>query len=387
MSKLVSLEYLNDYNIEDLRKAVEQCFLTLNFKSKIKSNMKVLIKVCLPNATAKDNAETTHPSVVRAIVDILTKMNVKCVVADSPEGKYNEHFLNDVYLNTGMLEMANLTTCELNQNLKITELQVENGVKTKAITVLEVVNEVDLIINVGKLKFDENLGFLGATANIFGLIPGNMKSLIFNRFHSLGDFNDYVIDMYETLKDKIAINILDGIVSLEAGNTQRMLNCLAVSESAYALDACIFDILNIPYSNTLLKQASARSICKIDKPYKLVGEKIEKFKVQDFSIVEFDTYTEIKQPKGYFKTHQERVVIEPKKCKGCKICSKICPTNAILMKYDKNGELYAEVDYKKCIFCNKCVTACPYSVVKHKTPLAYKSLKREVQKYNIDTNK
>ena len=102
----------------------------------------------------------------------------------------------------------------------------------------------------------------------------------------------------------------------------------------------------------------------------------------DFSIIEFDNLTEIKQPKGYFKTHQQRVVIDKKICKGCKICSRICPTNAILMKYDNRGELYAEIDYKKCIFCNKCVVACPYSVVQHKTPIAYKNMMKEIEKHN-----
>ena len=382
MNKFVTLEYLNDYNIEDLRKAVENSFQALNFKSKIKPNMMVLIKACLPDAVSKDSAETTHPQVVRAVVESLTKMGAKCVVADSPLKKNNENYLSEVYLNTGMLEMVNLTMCELNQNLKTTNIEVPNGVKTKGITVLDVINQVDVIINIGKLKFNENLGYLGATSNMFGLLPGELKGLVLNRLTTLADFNDYIIDIYERLKDKISLNILDGIVSLEANKTQRMLNLLAMSEDAYSIDAVVFDILNIKYENTILKQAQNRELFDFNKPYKLVGEKIDRFKISDFQVVEFDNHTEIKQPKGYFKTHQQRVFIDKNKCKGCKICSKICPTNAILMKYDNRGELYAEIDYKKCIFCNKCVTACPYSVVDQKTPLAYKMMMKEIQKHN-----
>lgn len=382
MNKIVTLEYLNDYNIDELRKSVENSFQALNLKNKIKPNMKILIKVCLPEAVSKDSAETTHPAVVRAIVDYLTKIGAKCIVADSPFKKNSESHLSDVYLNTGMIEMANLTTCELNKNLKTAKLEMPNGVKTKGVEVLDVINQVDAIINVGKLKFDENLGYLGASSNIFGLIPGEMKALVLNRLSTLADFNDYIIDMHETLKDKILLNILDGIVSLEAGKTQRMLNCLAMSESSYALDAVIFDILGVNPANTILKQAENRDLFDMNKPYKVVGEKLDKFKVTDFSMIEFDNHTEIKQPKGYFKSHQQRVVIDKNKCKGCKICSKICPTNAILMKYDNKGELYAEIDYKKCIFCNKCITACPYSVVQQKTPLGYKVIKKETEKYN-----
>ena len=74
MSNLVSLEYLNDYNIDSLNNAVENGFQRLGVKGIIKPQMKVLIKVCLPDAVSQDLAETTHPAVVRAVVDVLTKI-------------------------------------------------------------------------------------------------------------------------------------------------------------------------------------------------------------------------------------------------------------------------------------------------------------------------
>ncbi len=378
----MSLEYLNDYNIEDLKIAIENGFQRLGLKNKFKSQMKVLLKVHLPDAVSQDLAETTHSSVVRAVVDYLSQFGVKCLVADSPEKKFSDSYLSSVYLNTGMLEMANLTTCELNHNLRTVNLEVPNGVKTKGIKVLDVVNQVDAIINIGKLKFDDKLGYLGATSNMFGLIPGQMKELVLNRLSTLGDFNDYIIDMYETFKNKIVLNILDGIVSLEANKTQRMLNVLAVSESAYAIDACMFDILKIKYDNTILKQAQNRDLFDFNRPYKLVAEKLDRFNVVDFQTVEFDNHTEIKHSKNYFINYQQRVTIDKNQCKGCKICSKICPTNAIMMKYDNRGELYAEIDYKKCIFCHKCVAACPYGKVEVKTPFGYKSMMKEIEKYN-----
>lgn len=367
--------------------ALDNSFQRINFKGTIKPNMKVLIKVCIPEEVVPDMAETTNPAVVRVLVDLLSKMGAKCVVADSTNKKFNETHLNSVYLNTGMLEMANLTTCELNQDLSTSSLEIPNGIKTKQITILDVVNKVDAIINVGKLKFDENLGYLGASTNLFGLIPGEMKSIVLNRLIDLGDFNDYIIDMHQAMKDKIVLNVLDAVVALEANKTQRMLNCLAVGESALAVDAAMFDILDIKYETTILKQAQKRDLFDFNKPYRLVNEKIEKFKLEDFEKIDFDNHKLIKQPNGYFLTHQPRVVIDSKKCKGCKICSKICPTNAILMKYDNRGELYAEIDYKKCIFCNKCKTACPYSVVEQKCPLAYKVIIKELEKHNKQQDK
>lgn len=385
MKKNVSLNYLDDYNIIKLQKVVEEIFEDFDLHAKFKPKMKVLIKVCLPCATSQDKAETTNPAVVRAVVNVLNKMGVSCIVADSPYQKYSTAHLDKVYLNSGMLEMANLTNCELNHNLSTIKLSVPNGVMTKTIKILEIATQVDAIINIGKLKFDEDLGYLGVVANMFGLIPGEMKTIVRNRLATLKDFNNYIIDMYDVLKEKICLNILDGIVALEAKETQRMLSYLGASEDAFALDATVFDILGINYNNTLLKQAQEREMFFFENPYKLTNEKIEKFKVEDFALIEFDSNklinSNVAEQKRYFKHNQQRTIIKPNKCKGCSICSKICPTKAIMMKYDKNGELFAEIDYKKCIFCYKCLTACPYKVVDLKVPMGYKNVNKQIEKY------
>lgn len=384
MNKLVSVKYLDDYNFNNVRSAVESGIELLNLKNVFKPKMKILLKVCLPNEVTQDSAKSTHPAVIRALVDYLTKLDISCVVADSPLEKYSDSYLNSVYFSTGMLEMANLTTCELNHDLSTCDIEIPEGVMTKKVKLLDVINKVDAIINVGKLKIDDTLGYLGATANLFGLIPGAKKDLILKRIDNIGNFNKYVIDIYSALNNKIVLNILDGIVALEAGKIQRMLNCLAISENSFSLDAVILDILKIKYDNTILKHAQTKDLFDYNKPYKVLGDKIDMFNVEDFKLVDFDNHTLLPYSHTYFKTHQQRPTINKDACKGCKICGKVCPTQAIIMRYDNDGELYAEIDYKKCIFCNKCITACPYSIIKQKTPLAYKTLMKNINKYNKD---
>ena len=46
-------------------------------------------------------------------------------------------------------------------------------------------------------------------------------------------------------------------------------------------------------------------------------------------------------------------------CNGCKVCSKVCPANAISMVKDDLGFEYSKIDEKKCIHCNKCIKVCP----------------------------
>ena len=51
--------------------------------------------------------------------------------------------------------------------------------------------------------------------------------------------------------------------------------------------------------------------------------------------------------------------LEKNKCNGCSACEAICPTEAITMKYEKDGFLYPNVNYDKCTNCGLCSNICP----------------------------
>jgi len=386
MSKIVCLESLDSYDIEIVQQAVESSFLKLNVEQILKNIKKVMLKVCLPTDTSPDMAKTTHPSVVRAVVNILSKYGIKCVVADSPYGSYSVSSLDKIYYNTGMLEVANQTNCVLNHNLKICNIETPNGVATKKITLIDVVNDVDAVINISKLKMDDNFGFWGATSNLFGLVPGDVKVRVLNGLSTLKDFYNYNLDLYSAIENKLLLNIVDGVVAMEAENTPRMLSCLAVGESCFSVDEALLEVLDINKEKTILNQADKRGMFNLNKVKILSNKPISEIKVEDFALVDFDEKTLLhkneNERKKYYMRNQKRVEISKNKCKGCGICTKICPTKALVMKYDKNGELYTTIDYEKCIFCYKCVTACPYKVVDTNEPSAYKKLQNEIEKYN-----
>lgn len=47
------------------------------------------------------------------------------------------------------------------------------------------------------------------------------------------------------------------------------------------------------------------------------------------------------------------------KCCGCEACVQRCPKNCILLREDKDGFLYPQVDTKSCINCHLCEKVCP----------------------------
>ena len=76
-----------------------------------------------------------------------------------------------------------------------------------------------------------------------------------------------------------------------------------------------------------------------------------------------------------------RSVIDPVKCKNCKVCVSACPYNAIVkiavpcedacpvdaIKKNENGT--AQIDYNACISCGKCVISCPFGSVHEKSQI------------------
>ncbi len=54
-----------------------------------------------------------------------------------------------------------------------------------------------------------------------------------------------------------------------------------------------------------------------------------------------------------------KLKFDPKKCIGCKLCMRDCPTNAITIRKVAENSFEAEIDLAKCIYCAQCVDSCP----------------------------
>lgn len=51
------------------------------------------------------------------------------------------------------------------------------------------------------------------------------------------------------------------------------------------------------------------------------------------------------------------ICVKQEECVACGACENICPTNAIVMKYDENGFMHPRIS-EECIHCGKCKSVC-----------------------------
>lgn len=381
----VALQVCNEYKIDTVYSALKKCFSLLGgIDNFIKPHTTVLIKPDLFNETEPNLAKTTHPNIISALAQILHEAGANCFIADSPRGSFSQSKLDKAYSKTQMLEASNNGYASLSTNDYITTISNPNGECGKEFYIIDAINDADVIINVGKFRVDKNVGLIGCSQNLFGLTPGKIKDLVKNRCYTLNKYYNYIIDLNEAIGKKTVLNILDGIVSLEANNDPRILNTLLVGENAYAVDSVALDIISQePNNSLLLREASRRQ--HFDFNVEILGGDIDPLKKTDYHYPTLIDEGNIKRGSAKklqraYNRFQKRAIICPKNCKGCKICTSICPMKAIQMHSSALGESYAKIDYSLCVNCLKCVDACPYKIITTKIPFKYKAIQDQLNK-------
>ncbi len=380
----VALKTCVEYTPNIVNLALQQCFDLLGgLNSIIKPSHKVLIKPDLYCVTEPNIAKTSHPNIIGALAEQIAKIGARCTIADSPKGNFTQSTLDKAYIKTQMLQASNEGNATLNTNDGVSSICNPDGEQSRDIYIMDAVNDADVIINVGKLRCDKHLGLIGCAQNLFGLVPGKFKSLVTTRCNTMQSYCNYMIDLYETLENKIVINVLDSVVGCECNNDPRILNSIIVGENPFAVDAVALKIINQKLDgNIILNEAVRRN--KFKPEFDILGDNFESLVCWDFNYTQSTTNISKTSPavaKFRYNSLQKRPTISPKLCKGCNVCVTNCPMKAVSMENGKFGK-FAKVDYTKCISCFKCVDICPYKIVQAKTPFRYKSIDKMIKKSN-----
>jgi uncharacterized protein (DUF362 family)/Pyruvate/2-oxoacid:ferredoxin oxidoreductase delta subunit len=376
MSK-VAIVKCGDYEYERVKKAVRESLDLLGgISSFISPGDRVLLKVNLLIRRRPEKVTTTHPSLARALAELVLEAGAHPIIGDSPGGYhyYTPATLEAVYETCGMKEAAELSGAELNFNTEVVDVPYPEGKLMKSIKTIKPVLEADKIINIPKIKTHAMTVYSGAVKNLFGVIPGRYKPEYHLRFEDTGDFADVLIDICSFVKP--VLTVMDAVVGMQGygptNGSPKQVGLILSSANPYELDVAAAKIIGLkPKLIPTVRRSIDRGLCSGElDTVEVVGEKPEDVSVSDFKIptlkLSFNLYN-LLLPKFISKRLNRVMKAKPcfdfETCKGCGQCARGCPPQAIEMV---DGKPVMNLD--KCIRCFCCHELCNYNAVEIKRP-------------------
>jgi uncharacterized protein (DUF362 family)/NAD-dependent dihydropyrimidine dehydrogenase PreA subunit len=315
----------------------------------------VLIKPNFLAPARPERAMTTHPLVVRAVVEYVLEKGVHPLVADSPgTGSFERLLRKGGYAQT--LEGLEVELRPFTETVK-----VDIGEPFGRIDIAREAVASDVVINLPKLKTHTQMLLTLGVKNLFGCIVGltkpewHMRSGVDRRM-----FARLLVQIHRAVNP--AATLLDGILAMEGegpgrSGTPRYLGILAAGASAPAVDLAVCRLLGVRPENLPTHQA-AMELGLMISDVAVAGDAstVAAFKLPVLAPLTFGP----KRLQRVMRRHLvQRPVVDPAKCRLCGECWRYCPAKAI--------SPYAKIvgfDYDRCIRCYCCVEMCPHGALK-----------------------
>jgi len=333
---------------------------------RIQPGTRVLIKPNFLMPAGPEKAITTHPLVVKAVVEYVLEKGAKPVVADSPGmGSFEKILRKGGYLDaTGGLDVAFRPFRE--------SVSVDIGEPFGTIQLAKEALQSDFVVNLAKLKTHAQMLLTLGVKNMFGCVVGLKKP----EWH-LKAGTDRA--MFARLLVQICravgpgITIVDGITAMEGqgpgkSGTARELGLIAGSRNVYALDMTLCKVLGLDPAMLQTHRASEK-MGMLPENINLKG----RFHVLD-NFVFPDIGPLTMGPKmlhGFMRRNIiQKPMVDNKACKLCGECWKYCPVKAIT--HSIKGIRF---NYDTCIRCYCCLEICPHGVIRMQEPLLGKLIR------------
>ncbi|MCF7833438.1 MAG: DUF362 domain-containing protein [Candidatus Marinimicrobia bacterium] len=356
LSTVVSVRKVQKYHRGDILKAVEEIYVAAGGPDP--KGKRILLKPNILADLAPERAVTTHPEVFRAVAMYFQSRGATILAGDSPALHSNGFSgkvcgIGPVCDELG-IEWVDFTVDPIHRN----------GFKFARI-----LDEVDMVISLPKLKTHELAYYTGATKNLFGLIPGLSKALLHAKYPNRNAFSAMIVDVMEAIKPTFAI--MDAIIGMEGAGPQngqpKYIGLILGSCNHIALDIVASQVVGYnPMDIPMLAHAVKKGIQVKDiNDIKIEGGTIREFKVKSFKRIPIDRrYNLIYMGVRYERMRRRfdrRPIFDHDVCILCKKCIQICKAEALEVK---DGKIH--IHDPNCIRCYCCHEVCPVNAIEIK---------------------
>jgi uncharacterized protein (DUF362 family)/ferredoxin len=358
----------------------------------VQPGQRVLLKVNLLRPATPDSACTTHPAVVAAVARLVREAGGRAIIADSSGGPFTLALLRVYYRVCGLNWAAEVSGAELNENVGSTQVSYPDGIALRRLDLIALLGQVDVVINLPKLKTHNLTGLTLAVKNLFGVVPGPIKVGYHSKLQPQERFFEGLLDIHNYVRP--ALNLMDAVVGMEgngpSGGKPRQIGALLASTDALALDVVCADMVGfdpLAVKTTAAAVAHGQTTGKLeDVP--LLGDPLAELRVPDFrkgmaAVMDpgllpkpLRKLVRVKEGASRGRRSFPGLVLDwmgrqsiavPSagvKCTGCGFCAKHCPVEAITIVNKQ-----AQMNLKKCIRCYCCHELCPQLAVELDRPL------------------
>lgn len=349
----VCIASCGNYDIDTLKQTILRGFEKIDFDLR---DAKVLLKPNLLISKPSERAVTTHPALIRAFGELLVERGCKVYVGDSPGYESTEKVLKSCGI-MSVIEDIGLHVARFEQRI----VRESDGISPYKTFILgEDPRSYDAIINLPKFKSHTMMGLTLGVKNTFGFIPSKEKA----RWHLRAGrdrllFASVLIDIHNVVKP--SLTVLDGITGMDgqgpSSGRVRRFGLIAMSRDAYALDHTVEGLVGVsstlPITEVALKHGLVRHYETVD----LGAPAVEGF------VMARPTDTDWILPDFAKRILTSLFIGKPKVrkdlCKGCGLCTTICPASAIVI-----SDGLPVFDYRACIHCYCCQEMCPEGGIK-----------------------
>lgn len=358
------------YQIDELKEKTRSAIDSLGGMQALfgsKTN-RILLKPNFLRPRDKDAHLTTRPEVFAAVAEVLLEAGyTNLSYGDSPAVAD----AGCVAKACGILEQAERL------GIQFVDFEQSTAVTSKhnrKFPIARPVLECDVIVNLAKMKAHQLTRITGCVKNLYGCVSGKHKGLGHVKNPTASSFGAMLLDLYETLQDKIAFNVLDGIVAMEgngpANGDPIAMHSLLFSTDAIAADRVFCALIDldcalVPYLSPQLREKPEQEAAEIS----LIGTPIETLKNPAFRVNR--TQKQERTGRFYDAFVRERPCIEQSLCLRCGLCQKSCPQREKGALQGKAGQ-YPSFNYSRCIRCYCCQEVCPAGAIYRKTPFLSK---------------
>jgi uncharacterized protein (DUF362 family)/Pyruvate/2-oxoacid:ferredoxin oxidoreductase delta subunit len=322
----------------------------------IRPGDRVLLKPNMLSAKEPERAVTTHPEIIAALGEFILDCRGKIVLGDSPAGSAKN--LQKYWDKTGIADAARRLGV---QPVCFEESGVRHFPAPEGhVSISRAALDVDLIINLPKLKTHQLMRFTGAVKNMFGTVPGFRKGDLHARAPQPLRFARFVLSVYRQVVP--ALNIMDAVVAMEGNGPSsglpRHVGALLVSADAFDLDRWSSHLIGLDHTKSPIFQAAQEMGLWNDTipPGPTCGDDARELSVPNFKMPDVSRLERI--PPIVYRNLKRLIWIRPRadahRCSSCGICVESCPERAMVMKNS-----IPKINYALCIKCGCCDEVCP----------------------------